>query len=32
MSWLSWLKFCFWLMIFGVLLPSLFFLWMQKKG
>lgn len=32
MSWLSWLKFCFWCAIFGVLLPSLFFLWMQKKG
>ena len=27
-----WLKFCFWCAIFAVLLPSLFFLWMQKKG
>ena len=27
-----WMKFCFWCAIFAVLLPSLFFLWMQKKG
>lgn len=27
-----WLKCCVWCAIFGVLLPTLFFLWMQKKG
>lgn len=31
MVWI-WLKFCFWCAVFGVLLPTLFFLWMQKKG